>query len=86
MTTPPLIGVPVEHPQGIIPAESRWVLGMAIDVQSHEHRLDQYHHFIDGLKAILDSHNEFMDRTLDAIIATRRAVSQLYITLTASVF
>jgi len=60
------------------PAESRWFLGMALDVQSHEHRLDQYHNFIDGLKTILDSHNEFMDRTLDVIIATRRAVRRLY--------
>ena len=47
---------------------------MALDVQSHEHRLD----FIDGLTTILDSHNEFIDRTLDVIIATRRAVRRLY--------
>ena len=52
MTPPPVTGVPVGRPQGMTPTKSRWVLGMALDVRSHEYRLDQYHHFIDGLTMI----------------------------------
>jgi len=78
VTPPSVTETSAGRSPGMTAPESRWVLGIAQDLQLCKLSMEQFHHLTEGAMAVLNSQSEVIDRSLEMAIATRRAIRRLY--------